>query len=649
MGYLVRAYYNISPTRYYKDDLLGCRLEVKYHRRHHQHRKLHRSSFKTINGEVQLHAIVDGKKIVIIESIVRRDLQLEDAEGVDCLPNATIFEQLALMGYEQVLQKLTFYKAFFSQQWKFPIHTILQCQSSKTTAWNEFSSAMASAIICLATNQKFNFSKYIFESMVKNLENVSDKFLMYPRFVQVFVNQQLEGMPTHKRIYIAPSHTKKIFGNMRRVGKGFSRRETPLFQIMVVQDQADLGEAGSQGTTSCGGPRCQETIGDTIDQTRFENISKLSNDPLLARGNTLRSGEDSLKLKELMELCINLQTRVIDLETPKTTQANEIDSLKRRVKRLEKKKRSRTHGLKRLYKVCLSARVESFRDKEVLGEDASKQERRINAIDADEDITLCKPKVKANVIEEPSSVPVSAANVSTKVSAATTTTAIIPTPRKGIIITKLGTPTTTRTISSQQPSQAKVQDKRKGIMAKIEADHELAQRLQAEEQEGLSVEEKNMEGKKPKDLKNKSFDSNQKVFDRAFKRVNTFVDFRTDLVEDKRYPLTPATITDMLNKKLQCDHLSEMAYQLLKLLTKQLKKSGRIVGIKSLIDAVWITAALIDVNAAQSKLVLLENFNENYSKCLILLVKLQLLELVKMIPEELLCRDQIHEYLVDDE
>ncbi|GKC38080.1 hypothetical protein Tco_1050464 [Tanacetum coccineum] len=76
---------------------------------------------KTINGEVQLHALVDGKKIIITESTVRRDLQLEDAEGVDCLPNSTIFEQLTLMGL-------------------------------KTTAWNEFSSTMASAIICLATN-----------------------------------------------------------------------------------------------------------------------------------------------------------------------------------------------------------------------------------------------------------------------------------------------------------------------------------------------------------------------------------------------------------------------------------------------------------------------------------------------------------------
>ncbi|GKE93361.1 hypothetical protein Tco_1574456 [Tanacetum coccineum] len=69
---------------------------------------------KTVNGEVQLQALVDGKKIIITESIVRRDLQLEDAEGVDCLPNATIFEQFTLMGYEKLSQKLTFYKAFFS-------------------------------------------------------------------------------------------------------------------------------------------------------------------------------------------------------------------------------------------------------------------------------------------------------------------------------------------------------------------------------------------------------------------------------------------------------------------------------------------------------------------------------------------------------
>nr|GEX11803.1 hypothetical protein [Tanacetum cinerariifolium] len=100
------------------------------------------------------------------------------------------------------------------------------------------------------------------------------------------------------------------------------------------------------------------------------------------------SDEDRLKLNELMELFTNLHTRVLDLEKTKTIQANKIDSLKRRVKKLKRRSKSRTHKLKRLYKVGLTARVESSRDEESLGEDASKHERRIDDFDADEDITL---------------------------------------------------------------------------------------------------------------------------------------------------------------------------------------------------------------------------------------------------------------------
>nr|GEV58520.1 hypothetical protein [Tanacetum cinerariifolium] len=68
---------------------------------------------KTVNGEVQLQALVDGKKAIIAESTVTRNLKLKDVEGVDCQPNAAIFEQLTLMEYEKLSEKLTFYKAFF--------------------------------------------------------------------------------------------------------------------------------------------------------------------------------------------------------------------------------------------------------------------------------------------------------------------------------------------------------------------------------------------------------------------------------------------------------------------------------------------------------------------------------------------------------
>ncbi|GJU80087.1 hypothetical protein Tco_1282452 [Tanacetum coccineum] len=110
------------------------------------------AKLKIVNGVVQLQALIDGKKEFVSEAIIRRDLHLEDAKGVECLPNNEIFEELARMGYEKPPPKLTFYKASFAPQWKFLIHTLIQCLSAKRIAWNEFSSTMASAVICLAYN-----------------------------------------------------------------------------------------------------------------------------------------------------------------------------------------------------------------------------------------------------------------------------------------------------------------------------------------------------------------------------------------------------------------------------------------------------------------------------------------------------------------
>ncbi|GJZ22058.1 putative ribonuclease H-like domain-containing protein [Tanacetum coccineum] len=101
-------------------------------------------------------------------------------------------------------------------------------------------------IICLATNQKFNFSKLIFDGMMRNLDS-SKKFLMYPRFLQLFLNKQIENLSEVNAVYDTPSHTKKIFTNMRRQGKDFSGTVTPLFSSMLVQ-QADMGEGSGQPT-----------------------------------------------------------------------------------------------------------------------------------------------------------------------------------------------------------------------------------------------------------------------------------------------------------------------------------------------------------------------------------------------------------------
>nr|GFB25790.1 hypothetical protein [Tanacetum cinerariifolium] len=100
---------------------------------------------------------------------------------------------------------------------------------------------MASAIICLANNQKFNFSKFILDNLKKNLE-AGVPFYMFPRFVQVFVNHQIGDMSHHKGIYVNSSLTKKVFSNMKRVGTRLSRAITPLFGTMMVQVAEEEGD-----------------------------------------------------------------------------------------------------------------------------------------------------------------------------------------------------------------------------------------------------------------------------------------------------------------------------------------------------------------------------------------------------------------------
>nr|GEU80911.1 hypothetical protein [Tanacetum cinerariifolium] len=151
------------------------------------------------------------------EDVIRQDLRLDDADGVECLPTEVIFAELARMGYEK------------------------PPPNAKRMAWNEFSCSMASAVICLATGRKFNFSKYIFDSMVRNVD-IPSKFLMYPRFLQVLINNQVDDLSSHTTRYTSPALTQKVFANMRWVGKGFSGVETPLFATIIVQAQPQATE-----------------------------------------------------------------------------------------------------------------------------------------------------------------------------------------------------------------------------------------------------------------------------------------------------------------------------------------------------------------------------------------------------------------------
>nr|GFA94387.1 hypothetical protein [Tanacetum cinerariifolium] len=258
----------------------------------------------------RLQALVDKKKIVLSENVIREILQLDDAEGVVCLPNEEIFAGLAQMGYKKPSTKLTFYKAFFSSQWKFLIHTILQSLSAKRTSWNEFSTTMASAVICLSKGQKFNFSKYIFDSFVRNVDS-SSKFYMYPWFIQLIIQNQVGDLSTHSTRYISPALTQKVFVNIRRAGKGFSRVETPLFAgMLVAREVAEKGLAEGQ-------VQADGVIATAVQDNVVENV--------------VEDGVDfPAHFQQALDTCFALTRRVEHLEHDNVAQKLEIVKLKAR-------------------------------------------------------------------------------------------------------------------------------------------------------------------------------------------------------------------------------------------------------------------------------------------------------------------------------
>nr|GEX40170.1 hypothetical protein [Tanacetum cinerariifolium] len=265
------------------------------------------------------------------------------------LVNEEIFAGLAQMGYEKPSTKLTFYKAFFSSQRKFLIHTILQSLSAKRTSWNEFSTTMASAMICLSKGQKFNFSKYIFDSLVHNVDSNS-KFYMYPRFIQLIIQTKVGDLSTHTTRFISPALTQKVFANMRRVGKGFSGVETPLFEGMLVarplaeegiaeeQVQADDAVAAAVEENVV-----EDVAHDAIPSPPSHDIPSPSQEPSSHPQQPQSSPQAPPQgakfpthIQQALDVCSALTRRVKNLEHDNAAQKLEIIKLQARVKRLEK-------------------------------------------------------------------------------------------------------------------------------------------------------------------------------------------------------------------------------------------------------------------------------------------------------------------------
>nr|GEV17306.1 hypothetical protein [Tanacetum cinerariifolium] len=314
-----------------------------------------------------------------------------------------------------------------------------------------------------STTGEVQLFQVFFESMVKNLDNVN-KFLMYPR----------------------PTIIQPATYQPHRLRKT-KRKDTKLPQTSVPISVAD--EA------------VHKEIDDSLERAA---TTATSLDAEQDRGvNTPQSREDSLKLIELMELCTNLQQRVLDLETTKTTQALEINILKKELKNLKGER-----GGKEVFV--------AQQDNKVVEKEVDAAQIQVTTAATTPIISIDKATLAQAFAELKHAKP--------------------KTKAKGIVFHEL------EELQAEEQQELNDEKKAKLFMQLLEKKRKFFATKRAEEKRNkppiqaqrkiMCTYLKNIKGKKLIDLKNKSFDSIQKMFDRAFKRVNAFVDYRTELVEE---------------------------------------------------------------------------------------------------------------------
>nr|GEU42816.1 hypothetical protein [Tanacetum cinerariifolium] len=402
-------------------------------------------------------------------------VRFRDERGIACLPNEAIFEQLTLMG-------------------------------AKKTAWNEFSSTIASAIICLATNQQFNFSKYIFESMVKNPDSPTN-FLMFPRFIQVFLNNQLEEMANHTRIYVPPSHSKKIFGNMKRrkqKPKRPRRKDTELPQtsvpIEVVADEVVF-----------------EEMYDSVERATIISIGlDAEHDRVIIKSSVKDESlgkEDASKQERISDIEANQDIYLVNVHIDEDIfGVNDQDDT------------SMFDADKDLYgEEVVVEKVDAASIATTAAAIIAVSINDITLAQALVEIKISKPKAIGIILQEPSET-------------STTTTKPISSKvqEKGKAARLQEEEQGELTIEEKSRLFVELMDKRKKDFVKLRAEEQRRKPpYKAQKRNQMCAYLKNMAGFTHNQLKNRSFDEVQKAFDKSMSWINAFVPMDSEVVKDK--------------------------------------------------------------------------------------------------------------------
>nr|GEU45535.1 hypothetical protein [Tanacetum cinerariifolium] len=246
-------------------------------------------TIKQVNDVTRLQALVDKKKVVITKAAIREVLCLDDAEGVDCMPNEEIFIELARMGYEKPSTKLIFYKAFFSSH------------------------------------------------LVRNVDSTT-KFYMYPNFLQLIIRKQVGDLSTHTTKYTYPALTQKEEVDADEHVEDVTAGDDAHGEVPTISQEPSIPSP----TLPTPPPQPPQDLPSTSQVQQTPPQSPQVQPQPQPQPQPQQAADFPMSLfQEALDACAALTRRVEHLEYDKVAQALEITKLKRRVKKLEKRNKGR--------------------------------------------------------------------------------------------------------------------------------------------------------------------------------------------------------------------------------------------------------------------------------------------------------------------
>nr|GEV78216.1 hypothetical protein [Tanacetum cinerariifolium] len=349
----------------------------------------------------------------------------------------------------------------------------------------------------LDIGRKFIFSKYIFDSLVRNVHS-STKFYMYPQFLQLMIRAQVGDLSSQSIKYSSSTLTQKVFANIRRVGKGFSEVDIPLFEGMIVAQQVDEGAA----EVSVDDVPTAGVVDEGVASVNVDDVPATVDEPFIPSPTPpTQPPPPSQDLPSTSQVQL----------TPSPSLIAQLSSSQQQPQHSQDAKIS-MDLLHNLLDTCttLTRRVENLEQDKIaldlvdtsddtIMDDVSKQGRIIASMDVDVDVTLkdviiiAKEVVVDAEIKENASATITAADTPihsptiTAVAPTLTTASSAARRRKGVVIKDHEETATPSTIIHTEP---KSKDKGKGILveepkhlkkqAHIEQDKAYVRDLKAE-------------------------------------------------------------------------------------------------------------------------------------------------------------------------